>query len=297
MSLAPADELAELRALLVGMAYRMLGSVADAEDAAQEALLRLHQADPPPDVPRAWLTTVITRLCLDRLRSAQARRETYVGPWLPEPLLTAPDPAEDVARAESLSLALLVVLERLSAAERAAWVLHDVFDYGYDEVADALGRSEPACRQLVSRARRAVAAGRPRFEPDPARRAAVAGAFFAAVNEGDLGGLVALLAEDAVLRADSGGERPSPRKALVGPAQIAKVLIAFRGNVSGLGWTFEPVPVNGTPGVLVLEGGQPDSLVGVDVAEGRVIAVHILRQPAKLRAALTTVQGGEGFTP
>ena len=167
------------RRALVGLGYRMLGSLADAEDVAQEALLRLHQAMPPPDHPRAWLMRVATRLCLDRLRELGARREAYVGPWLPDFLLGDADPAEDVSTAESLSIALLVVLESLSPAERAAFVLHDVFGYEYAELSDVLNRAEAACRQLVSRARRHVAARRPRFEADSARRAEVAHAFHA----------------------------------------------------------------------------------------------------------------------
>jgi RNA polymerase sigma-70 factor (ECF subfamily) len=276
------------------VAYRMLGSVADADDAAQDAVLRLHREAPAPDHPRAWLTTVTTRLCLDRLRSARARREAYVGPWLPEPLLTAPDPAEDVARAEEVSLALLCALERLTPPERAAFVLHDAFGYGYDELAGVLDRSEAACRQLVSRARRAVRDERPRFDPDPERRAAVAQAFFAAAAGDDVAGLVAVLAEDCVLRADAGGERPAPRRVVEGAERVARVLVGIRDKgAAGPGvWTTDVVVANGTPALLIRDGGVPDTLLMVDSDGARVTAVHVLRNPAKLAAAL-----GRGATP
>lgn len=280
---------ADLRRHAFAVAYRMMGTVADAEDAAQDALLRLHQAVRAPDNPQAWLVTVTTRLCVDRLRSVRARRETYVGPWLPEPLLTAPDPAEDVARAESVSLALLVVLERLTPPERAAFVLHDVFGYGYDELADVLERSEAACRQLVSRARRTVRDGRPRYEPDPARRAVIAQAFLGALADEDVEVLVALLAEDCVLRADAGGERPAPRKVIFGARMVARVITGIRDKalaVDESGWTSELVVANGTPALLIRGHGEPDTLLAVDVDAERVTAVHLLRNPAKLQAAL-----------
>ena len=274
----------------------MLGTVADAEDLAQEAVLRLHGADPPPDRPEAWITTVTTRLAIDRLGSAQVRRETYIGPWLPEPLLDEPDPSEEVARAETLSLALLAVLERLSPAERAAFILHDAFGYGYDEVAEALERSEAACRQLVSRARKAVQQDRPRFEPDAGRRAAVAQAFLAAAAGDDLDGLVAVLTEDCVLRADAGGERPSPRKVIVGAAQVAKVLFGIRDkSIAREGWEAWPseiVTANGTPALLIRHHDEPDTLMAVDVEGDRVAAVHVLRNPAKLEAVLSRSRGG-----
>ena len=281
-------DLAGPREVAFGVAYRMLGTIADAEDVAQEAALRLHRADPAPDRPDAWVTTVATRLAIDRLTSARARRETYIGPWLPEPLLD--DPADGLAHAETLSLALLAVLERLSPPERAAFLLHDAFAYDYDEIAVILERSPAACRQLVSRARRAVREDRPRFDPDPARRRAVAEAFLAAAAGEDVDGLVTTLAEDCVLRADAGGERPSPRKVLVGARLVAKAIVGIRDKGSGRedpdAWTTELVSINGTPGLLIHLRGVPDTLLGVDVADGRVTAVNIIRQPAKLAAAI-----------
>ena len=274
------------RRALIGIGYRMLGSVADAEDVAQEALLRLHQADPPPDNPRAWLVRVATRLALDRLRSAQHRKETYVGPWLPEFLVgEAPDPADDLARAESLSLALLVVLESLSPAERAAFVLHDVFGFGYDELAETLERGEPACRQLVSRARRQLQERRPRYEPDRAERERVAYAFFAAAQTGEMEPLMAVLSEDVVLRADAGGRMTAPRRSLHGPREVAKFMLGV-GRKGGAGATYEPLEVNGSPGFLVSIDGRPDTIVGLDVADGRIVALHFLREPDKVARTL-----------
>ena len=286
-----AEELAALRRAAFTASYRMLGSLADAEDAAQEALVRLHQADPPPDSPRAWIIAVATHLCIDRLRSAKVRRETYVGPWLPEPMLSGLDPAEELERAESVSLALLVVLETLGPAERAAFLLHDVFGYGYPEIAETLERSQPSCRQLVSRARRAVQEGRVRYEPDSQRRAEVAGAFFIACAEGDVQDLLAVLAEDVVMRSDGGGVAQASRVPLHGAARCARALVALRVNS-----THDPsillVDVNGTPGIVMFEAGVPRSLMGVDVAEGRVVAIHVLREPAKLTSALATLPAG-----
>jgi RNA polymerase sigma-70 factor, ECF subfamily len=277
------SELEEHRRALVGLGYRMLGTLADAEDVAQEALLRLHRADPPPDDARAWLVRVATRLCLDRLRALRARREAHVGEWLPDMLLTAPGADEQVDRAESLSLAFLVVLEALSPAERAAFLLHDVFAYSYDEVAEVLDRAPTACRQLVSRARRHVQEGRPRFEPDRARREAIAYAFMQAASEGDLDGLVALLAEDAELRADAAGRRPAPKKPVVGAAKVANFLLTV-GRKTAAQATFELFDVNGTPGFVVRMDSELDSIYAHEVdADGRIAAVLAIRDPDRVR--------------
>jgi RNA polymerase sigma-70 factor (ECF subfamily) len=288
---ATPDDLAGLRRAAFAAAYRMLGSHADAEDAAQEALIRLHAADPPPSSPRAWITAVTTHLCIDRLRSAQVRREAYVGPWLPEPALSDLDPAEKLERAESISLALLVVLETLSPTERAAFLLHDVFGYHYSEIATTLQRTEPSCRQLVSRARRALQQGRVRYEPDPQRRAELAVAFFTACGEGSVQDLVAVLADDVVMRSDGGGVVQASRVPLHGADRCARALVALRVNAS-----HEPsvlmVNVNATPGIVIFEEGIPRSLIGVDVADGRVVAIHIVREPTKLSAALATLPAG-----
>lgn len=293
--LDPADvtseEFVALRRAAFAAAYRMLGSHADAEDAAQEALMRLHQADPSPSSPRAWITAVTTHLCIDRLRSAQMRREAYIGPWLPEPALADLDPAEKAERAESVSLALLVVLETLSPTERAAFLLHDVFGYDYSEIAETLERTQPSCRQLVSRARRRVQEGRVRYEPDPQRRTEVAVAFFTACGEGSVHDLVAVLADDVVMRSDGGGIAQASRVPIHGADRCARALVALRANA-----VHEPsvllVNVNGTPGIVIYEEGIPRSLIGVDVADGRVVAIHVVREPTKLASALATLPAG-----
>jgi RNA polymerase sigma-70 factor (ECF subfamily) len=282
------EGLQALRRAAYGAAYRMLGVHADAEEAAQEALARLHAASEAPESPRAWVVAVSTRLCIDRLRSAKARRESYVGPWLPEPLLAAPDPAEELELAESVSIALLLVLETLTPAERAAFLLHDVFGYSHGEIAATLERSEPAARQLVSRARRAVRERRVRFEPDPAERARIAGAFAAACTHGDMDALLAVLAEDVVMRSDGGGVASAARRPLVGAARVARAIVALRGNLAGTP-TLTMVPLNGTPGMLIGDGERPVTLMGIDVEGGRVAAIHVVREPAKLAAALATL--------
>ena len=194
-----------LRSLSFAIAYRMLGSVAEAEDVVQEALVRLHQAG-GVDNPEAFLTTVTTRLAIDVLRSARVRRETYVGSWLPEPLVTEADAAQPVEESETISLAFLVALERLTPDERAVLVLREAFDYGFEEIGEILGKDQANCRQILSRARKRMAEDRPRFDPDPAERSALAERFLQAAREGDMDGLVALLAPDAVLVGDGGGK-------------------------------------------------------------------------------------------
>jgi RNA polymerase sigma-70 factor (ECF subfamily) len=282
------EELLTLRRAAFAAAYRMLGTHADAEDAAQEALIRLHQTDPPPSSARAWITAVSTHLCIDRLRSAQVRREAYVGPWLPEPALSEVDPAEEIDRAESISLALLVVLETLSPTQRAAFLLHDVFGYDYPEVALTVQRTETACRQLVSRARRALQHGRVRYEPDPQRRSEVALAFLTACSEGDVQDLVSVLADDVVMRSDGGGVAQASRIPLQGADRCARALVALRTNAVHAPSVLL-VNVNGTPGIVIFEDGIARSLMGVDVADGRVMAIHVVREPGKLAAALSSL--------
>lgn len=268
---------------LVGIAYRLLGSVAEAEDAAQEALARLTARGADDlDRPGAWLATVVARICLDRLRSAVHRREVYVGPWLPEPLVEAPDAAAGVEAAEHLSMAFLVVLESLSPAERVALLLHDVFGYGHAEVAAALGRSGPACRQLVSRARKAVEARRPRFEHDGRRRDEVVRAFMAACDGGDMSRVLELLAPDVVLVADGGGIVAAARRPVEGRDRVAQ-LIGGLMRLRPDGWSLAPVRVNGTLGLLLADGeGRADSVYSCDVAEGAITAIHVIRNPRKL---------------
>src|ERR687898_2445355 len=221
-------ELEALRRHGFGVAYRMLGSVSEAEDVAQEALLRLTRQEGTIDEPAAWITTVATRLSINVLKSARARRESYVGPWLPEPLVEdpAPGPASRAELADSLSLALLVLLERLTPVERAAFLLREVFGYGYADISRVIERSEVNARQLVSRARKHVEGGRPRFDADEAARDALLERFLAAAEEGDLEALEALLARDAVLYADSGGKAMAPREPLMGARLIARFMAA-----------------------------------------------------------------------
>src|SRR3954452_15931063 len=247
-------ELEALRRHGFGVAYRMLGSVAEAEDIAQEAMLRLAGQEEEIVEPAAWITTVATRLSINVLKSARARREAYVGPWLPDPLLEdpAPGPASRVELADSLSLALLVLLERLTPVERAAYLLREVFGYQYAQIAEIIEQTEVNSRQLVTRARKRLEAGRPRFDPDEAARDALLERFLAAAEEGDLEGLEKLLAKDAVLYADSGGKAMAPQEPLVGAALIARFMAAVSQARPPSGeLESRPVRVNGQPGRLV----------------------------------------------
>src|SRR3954452_9867140 len=258
----------------------MLGSVAEAEDVVQEALLRMQDRS-PLDNEEAFLTTVTTRLSIDVLRSARVRRETYVGSWLPEPLVEDPDTVE---ADESISLAALVLLERLAPGERAVFVLRESFDFEFAEIAAIVERSEDNCRQILSRARRRVAEDRPRFDADPAERRTLAARFLAAAREGDLDGLVALLAPGAVLIGDGGGRARSIPRPMAGAAAVARALVTFYGQSEVLGITLEFVWVNGQPGFRALDSdGRLVNVVGLDVRDGRVHAVHSILNPDKLR--------------
>jgi RNA polymerase sigma-70 factor, ECF subfamily len=280
--------LAQQRPLAFAVAYRMLGSAADAEDVAQEALLKLHEAAANAPIANrdAFVTTFATRLSIDQLRSARVRRETYVGEWLPEPLV-APVPDEAPRRVEdeeTISLAFLALLERLTPDERAVLVLREAFDYGFGEIAEAIGTSEANCRQLLSRARRRIEADRPRFDADPRERHELAARFLDAAREGDLDGLLALLAPDAVLVGDGGGKARAIPKPMVGARQIARALLAFGQLADGWGVTLEPVLVNGQPGLRALDGeGRIASVMAVTVAGGRVVRVDSVVNPDKLR--------------
>ncbi len=278
----------ELRPLLFSIAYRMIGSVSEAEDIVQEAFLRYHRAQ-PRDVenPKAYLSAVTTRLAIDHLRSARARREEYVGPWLPEPLLadaTAPDPGEQAELADSLSLAFLVLLERLSPVERAAFLLREVFDYPYDEIAEVINRSEDNARQLVTRARRHVDAERPRFEADRQAQEELTERFVAATQSGDLDALVEMLAADAYTYTDGGGKAQAPRKELHGRERVARFMVAIARPGGGAeGVTLHPVEVNGRPGRLARDAdGHPVAVLSLDVADGLVQVVRIIANPDKL---------------
>ncbi|QEC47536.1 sigma-70 family RNA polymerase sigma factor [Baekduia soli] len=254
------DELEALRRHGFGVAYRMLGSVAEAEDVVQEALLRLTRQEEAIVEPAAWITTVVTRMAINVLKSSRARREAYVGPWLPEPLLEdpAPGPGARAELADSLSLALLVVLERLTPVERAAYLLREVFGYDYAEIAAVVERSEVNARQLVTRARRHLEAGRPRFDADEAARDALLDRFLAAAERGDLKALEGLLAQDAVLYADGGGRAMAPQEPLVGAALIARFVAGvLQVRMSSGAFETRPVRVNGQPGRLVRGPAEP----------------------------------------
>jgi RNA polymerase sigma-70 factor, ECF subfamily len=242
-----------------GIAYRMLGSVTEAEDVTQEALLRLTRQEDVVEEPAAWITTVVTRLSINVLRSARTRRESYVGPWLPEPLVEdpAPGPAARAELADSLSLAVLVLLERLSPTERAAYLLREVFGYEYAQIAEIIESTEVNSRQLVARARRHLEANRPRFDPDEAARDALLERFLAAAEEGDLEALENLLAKDAVLYADSGGKAMAPQEPLVGGAVIARFLAAVGQARAGEGQR-RRVTVNGQPGRVMVGPAEPE---------------------------------------
>jgi RNA polymerase sigma-70 factor (ECF subfamily) len=272
----------ELRPLLFSIAYRMLGSVAEAEDVVQEAYLRRASVSEPVASERAFMTTVTTRLAIDVLRSARVRRETYVGSWLPEPLVE-PEAPSAVEAEESVSLAMLVLLERLNPVERAVFVLRESFDLDFDQIAAIVDRSEDNCRQILTRARRRLADERPRFDADPGERRALAARFLAAAREGDLQGLVAVLAPDAVLVGDGGGVARSIPHPMHGAEAIARALVAFYGQIDALGVTLEPVWVNGQPGFRTLDpDGRVVNVVGLDISGGRITAIHSVLNPAKL---------------
>jgi len=265
-----------LRPLAFSIAYRMLGSVSEAEDVVQEGLLRLHRAE-DVEHPKAFVATVVTRLSIDELRSARSRRETYVGPWLPEPLLTDSRPDDD-----SVSMALLVTLEALSPVERAVFLLHDVFDYGYDEIAEIVGKTRENCRQLAVRARRHVEARRPRFEPSREQREALAARFFEAIREGDLDGLVNLLAEDAVATGDGGGKAAARKTPLHGGAKIARFMLGLMRLAERDAYEFDFCEVNGRPGALIRQDGRVISALSLEIADGRVTEFLSVANPDKL---------------
>jgi RNA polymerase sigma-70 factor (ECF subfamily) len=284
-----AGALEQLRSRAFGIAYRMLGSVSEAEDVVQEALLRLHRAEQTGErveSPRAYLSTVVTRLAIDELRSARARRETYVGEWLPEPLLVSAedDPARQAEMADSLSLAFLVLLESLSPEQRAVFLLREVFDYPYERIAEIVGKSEANVRQLAMRARRHVEDGRVRFDASREQREQLADRFFAAARDGDLPALEALLAEDVELHGDGGGKVPALARALYGRARVARTLRNWARTGARLGGMgMRRVDVNGQPGALLLDpGGKVFGVMALDIADGRVQGIRSVVNPEKL---------------
>jgi RNA polymerase sigma-70 factor (TIGR02957 family) len=280
----------ELRPRAFAIAYRMLGSVSEAEDVVQEALLRLHRAGREGErieSPRAYLSTVVTRLAIDQLRSARVRRETYVGEWLPEPLLVSEDddPARHAEVADSLSLAFLVLLESLSPEQRAVFLLREVFDYPYEQIAEIVGKNEPAVRQLAVRARRQVDERRVRFDASREQRDELAARFFAAAQEGDLGGLEALLAEDVELHGDGGGKVPALARALFGRARVARTLRNWARAATRLpGVGMRRVDVNGQPGAMFLDAhGQVFGVMALEIADGQIQGIRSIVNPDKLR--------------
>lgn len=293
------DVFEEHRPTLTGVAYRMLGRAADAEDVVQEAWLRWSGADREPvRDPRGYLVRITTRLAIDRLRQAQARHEAYVGPWLPEPIATdfghtAPDTAELAVLAESVSLAVLVVLESLSPLERAVFVLREAFGFPYGEIAAALDRTEAAVRQMAGRARRHVDERKPRFEVDPGQRRDLTERFLAAARSGDLDGLLALLAPDARLINDGGGKAKAALRVLETAGKIARFLVGINQDaVPDPEFVF--TELNGGPAVVLFSAGRPDTALTLDVAEGRVQAVYIVRNPDKLTHLTRRLPGAGG---
>jgi RNA polymerase sigma-70 factor (TIGR02957 family) len=279
----------ELRPLSFAIAYRMLGSVSEAEDVVQEALLQVHQAlDEGEQIasPRAFVATVSTRRAIDELRSARARREEYVGEWLPEPIITDghDDPARHAETADSLSLAMLVLLESLSPEQRAVLLLHDVFDYAYPQIAGIIGKSEDNVRQLATRARRHVEQRRPRFQTTREQRDELARRFFAAAEQGDLAGLEALLAHDVELTGDGGGKVPALARTLRGRRRVARTLIDWARLGARLpGASVRPVDVNGGPGALFVDARQRlIAVVALEIAGGQITSIHAIVNPDKL---------------
>jgi RNA polymerase sigma-70 factor (ECF subfamily) len=280
-----AETFEDHRRLLVAVAYRVVGTMADAEDVVQDAWLRWRDVDHAAvaDV-RGYLVTVTTRLAIDRLR--RARRESYVGPWLPEPVLT-PTPDDAVALADSVSMALLVVLETLSPLERAVYVLHEAFGYGYPEIGRIIGRSAPAARQLGHRAREHVRVRRPRYEPDPGVRRAVTERFLKACMDGDLATLLEVLAPDVTLWADGGGRVPAPRRPMHGADQVARFFTATSEKIPR-GTAIRPVEANGGPAALIVLDDVPYAVFVLDLSpeDHRVSAIRVVGNPAKLTGVL-----------
>ncbi|MEV0701288.1 RNA polymerase sigma-70 factor [Saccharopolyspora sp. NPDC050389] len=279
------EEFEELRPLLFSIAYRILGSVGEAEDAVQETWLRFDGSATLPASTKAFLSAAVTRISIDVLRSARVRREEYVGPWLPEPLLSDPyqDPGRAVELADSVSMAALLLLERLSPLERAVFVLREVFAFGFDEIAAAVGRSEAACRQLLVRARRHMEAGRPRFAADRQERQELATRFFDALKDGDVGGLQNLLAADVQLVGDGGGKAPQLAKAVIGAENVARMLGAVFPWLIRIDVTFEPHEVNGHPGAIFRDrDGKILHTMALDALGGQIQTIRMVINPDKL---------------
>jgi RNA polymerase sigma-70 factor, ECF subfamily len=290
----PAQFLAERR-LLFAVAYRMLGSATDADDVLQDAFLRWAEYGKPVELPRSFLTTMVVRLCLDQLGSARARRVDYVGPWLPEPLLASDTlafdagPAEAAELADSLSMAFLVLLEELAPVERAALLLHDVFGYGYDEIAAMLGRREPAARQLTARARHRIGERRHRFDANPQQGQQLASQFLAACATGDLQALMSLLADDIVVWTDGGGKARAARNPIYGASKAARFLIGTAKGVPASAH-ISLAALNGQPGAIITDSGRVTTAIVLDILCHQVTGVRIIVNPDKLSRMQTSLR-------
>jgi RNA polymerase sigma-70 factor (ECF subfamily) len=290
------DIFQQLRPRLFGIAYRMLGLRADAEDIVQEAWLRWQQGGADAHIPEAWLVTVVTRLSIDRLRGAIAERERYVGPWLPEPLLddTVDSPESVLEAAGDISTAFLLMLERLGPEERAVFLLHQVFEFGYDEVAAMVGKSEAACRKILQRARERVRAERPRFEIGREQHLALLGRFIEAARSGVPAQVQALLTADATYMGDGGGKAKTTVRKVEGADRVARLVVGIERKWTG-GGHHEVIMVNGAPGLLTWRDGVPDSVTSIAVAGGRIAAIYSVRNPDKL-SYLPSLRASSGST-
>jgi RNA polymerase sigma-70 factor, ECF subfamily len=271
----------ELRPYLFSIAYRMLGSVAEAEDVVQDAYLRYEEADVEAESPKAYLATVTTRLAIDQLRSARARREVYPGEWLPEPLVDD-EALRHAETADSLSLAFLHLLEKLSPVERAVFLLREVFDYSYEEVAEIVAKTPDNCRQILARAHRHMQEGRRRFDVSREERDVIARRFVAAWEEGDTEGLIELLAPDATVYGDGGGKAPSVPVPLVGAERVAKAIVGWGRQAHAHGLVHRPALVNGEPGLIFYEGNRVHWVAALEIADGVVVAIRSVLNPDKL---------------
>lgn len=287
-----AETFAQYRPVLFGIAYRMLGSVMDAEDVVQEAYLRWERADRERvESPRAFLSTIVTRLSIDALREAKRRREVYVGEWLPEPLMTGRDPRESAELADSLSTAFLVLLESLSPPERAAFLLREVFGYDYRELADVLETTDVNCRQMVSRAKARLESREHRFEPSREDQERLLAHFVQATSSGDYDALVSVLADDAAVYSDHGGKAPAAQRTITGADKIARFFLGVQRRFPPADPSVRMVSLNGKPGAIMYSGQEPHSAFSFDCVDGKIAHIYVVRNPEKLKhLTLTAVE-------
>ncbi len=286
------ETFAQYRPMLFGIAYRMLGSVMDAEDVVQEAYLRWEHTDRARvESPRAFLGTVVTRLSIDALREAKRRREVYVGEWLPEPLMTGRDPRESAELADSLSTAFLVLLESLSPPERAAFLLREVFGYDYRDLADVLETTDVNCRQMVSRAKARLESREHRFEPSREDQERLLAHFVQATTSGDYDALVAVLADDAAVYSDHGGKAPAAQRTIFGADKIARFFLGVQKRFPPVDPSVRMVSLNGKPGAIIYSGQEPNSAFSFDCVDGKIVHIYVVRNPEKLQhLTLTAVE-------